>query len=171
LRVQRAKLSKCRTDRLLLQFIKVLNNRSIQGDEFLHLPAIVEAAESTPAAAREGANCIRKFLSKDYTSRAYAQYNAVMLMRILTDNPGPTFTRNFDATFVKTVKDLLREGQDLSVQQILRETLESFATGKTDNETLNPLLEMWKKENAKSNTRNYGNSVGSSTLAVFILKC
>lgn len=88
-----------------------------------------------------------------------------MLLRILTDNPGPTFTRNFDATFVKTVKELLREGQDLSVQQILRETLDSFATGKTENETLGPLMEMWKREKAKSNTRAYGNSVSSPSRA------
>lgn len=85
-----------------------------------------------------------------------------MLLRILTDNPGRTFTRNFDATFVKTVKELLREGQDLSVQQILRETLDSFATVKTDNETLGPLMEMWKKEKAKNNTKVYGNSVCKS---------
>ncbi|KAF7505962.1 hypothetical protein GJ744_012404 [Endocarpon pusillum] len=135
-------------------------NSPTAGDEFLHLPAIVDAAESSPAAAREGANCIRKFLTKDYASRAYAQYNAVMLMRILSDNPGRSFTRNFDASFVKTVKELLREGQDLSVQQILRETLDSFATGKTDNETLSALMEMWTKEKAKNNTKVYGNSAG-----------
>jgi hypothetical protein len=84
-----------------------------------------------------------------------------MLMRILTDNPGRTFTRNFDAAFVKTVKELLREGQDLSVQQILRETLDSFATSKTDDETLGLLMEMWKREKAKNNTKVYGNSVSS----------
>ena len=124
---------------------------------------IVDAAESSPAAAREGANCIRKFLAKDYTNRAYAQYNAVMLMRILADNPGRTFTRNFDATFVKAVKELLREGQDLSVQQILRETLDSFATTENaHNETLAPLMEMWKREKAKNNTKVYGNSVGGA---------
>ena len=123
----------------------------------------MDAAESSPAAAREGANCIRKFLTKDYTGRAYAQYNAVMLMRILTDNPGPTFTRNFDVTFIKTVKVLLREGQDLSVQQILRETLDSFEN-KANNETLGPLLEMWKREKAKNNTKVYGNSVSGSQL-------
>lgn len=84
-----------------------------------------------------------------------------MLIRILTDNPGRTFTRNFDASFVKTVKELLREGHDLSVQQILRETLDSFASGKIDDETLGPLMEMWKKEKAKNNTKVYGNSVTS----------
>lgn len=38
-----------------------------------------------------------------------------MLMRILADNPGATFTRNFDQKFVDTVKKLLREGRDPSV--------------------------------------------------------
>ena len=92
-------------------------------------------------------------------NRAYAQYNAVMLMRILTDNPGRTFTRNFDPTFVKTIKELLREGHDLSVQQILRETLDSFMTASVENETLGPLMEMWKKERAKNNSKVYGNNV------------
>lgn len=82
-----------------------------------------------------------------------------MLIRILADNPGPTFTRNFDAGFVKTVKELLREGQDLSVQQILRETLDSLRTSKTSNETLGPLLEMWRKEKAKDNIKIHGNRV------------
>ena len=104
-------------------------------------------------AAKEGASCIRKFLTKDYANRAFAQYNAIMLIRILADNPGRTFTRNFDAIFVKTVKELLRDGQDLSVQQILRETLDWFATAKTDNETLGPLMEMWKREKANNNTK------------------
>jgi hypothetical protein len=84
-----------------------------------------------------------------------------MLIRILADNPGPTFTRNFDAAFVKTVKELLREGQDLSVQQILRETLDSLRASKTSNEDMGPLMEMWRKEKAKDNARSYGNRVSS----------
>ena len=72
-----------------------------------------------------------------------------MLVRILADNPGRSFTKNLDVKFVVTVKELLRDGQDMSVQQILRETLESFETQKADNETLAPLREMWKKEKAK----------------------
>ena len=110
---------------------------------------IVESAESSPAAAREAANRIRKFLSKENFQRAYVQYNAIMLVRILADNPGKSFTKNLDVKFVITVKELLRDGQDMSVQQILRETLESFETQKADNETLAPLREMWKKEKAK----------------------
>lgn len=124
----------------------------------LHLPVIVDAAESSPAAAREAANRIRKFLSKDNFQRAYVQYNAIMLVRILADNPGKSFTKNLDAKFVVTVKELLRDGRDMSVQQILRETLESFETQKADNETLAPLREMWKKEKAKG-----GNAVSAAS--------
>ncbi|KAL8724176.1 MAG: hypothetical protein Q9181_006942 [Wetmoreana brouardii] len=121
----------------------------MKGEEVLHLPVIVEAAESSPVAAREAATRIRKFLSKDNFQRAYVQYNAIMLVRILADNPGKTFTTNLDSKFTATVKDLLRDGKDMSVQQILRETLDSFETSKTDDETLAPLREMWKKEKAK----------------------
>lgn len=86
--------------------------------------------------------------------RAYAQYNAIMLMRILTDNPGRTFTKNFDSKFVTAVKDLLRDGRDMSVQQILRETLDAFQNEKLDsNETLTPLIDMWKKEKQKLEKR------------------
>ncbi|KAL9018384.1 MAG: hypothetical protein Q9185_004291 [Variospora sp. 1 TL-2023] len=120
-----------------------------QGDEFLHLPVIVEAAESSPAAAREAANRIRKFLGSNNYQRAYVQYNAIMLVRILTDNPGKSFTINLDTKFASTVKELLRAGRDMSVQQILRETLDSFEASKADDETLAPLREMWKKEKLK----------------------
>ena len=82
-----------------------------------------------------------------------------MLIRILTDNPGPAFSRNFDTAFVKTVKDLLREGQDLSVQQMLRETLDSLETKQKNDATLNLLIEMWRKEKARSNSKTFGNSV------------
>ncbi|KAI9644410.1 hypothetical protein NHQ30_007767 [Ciborinia camelliae] len=119
------------------------------GEEVLYLPAIVEAAESSPGAAKECAYHIRKFLSKDNFSKPYVQYNAIMLIRILTDNPGKTFTRNVDAKFVQTVKELLRTGRDPSVKQILMETLVTFTTDKADDETLAPLIEMWKKEQEK----------------------
>lgn len=72
-----------------------------------------------------------------------------MLMRILSDNPGKSFTKNFDAKFASTVKELLRDGRDMSVQQILRETLDNFETDKADDETLEPLRDMWKKEKVK----------------------
>ena len=122
---------------------------------------MVEAAESSPAAAGQAALAIRKFLSAKNHQRAYVQYNSIMLVRILADNPGKTFTRNIDAKFVTAVKELLREGRDMSVQQILRETLESFETQKPDDETLAGLREMWKKEKAKQEKRS-GMQVSSS---------
>ncbi|KAL2038554.1 hypothetical protein N7G274_008601 [Stereocaulon virgatum] len=123
------------------------------GEEVLHLPVIVEAAESSPAAATEASTRIRKFLSKENHQRAYVQYNAIMLVRILADNPGKTFTRNLDQKFVNTVKELLRDGKDMSVQQILRETLDNFETNKANDETLALLLDMWIKEKAKITKR------------------
>ena len=116
----------------------------------LHLPVIVEAAESSPLAATEASIRIRKFLSKNNYQRAYVQYNAIMLLRILADNPGKSFTRNIDSKFVSTVKELLRDGRDMSVQQILRETLDNFETNKKEDETLTGLREMWKKERARA---------------------
>jgi hypothetical protein len=83
-----------------------------------------------------------------------------MLSRILVDNPGKTFTRNLDSKYVIVVKELLREGKDLSVQQILREMLDSFEAEKSKDENLTPLLEMWKKEKQKTDKRLYGNGVG-----------
>ncbi|CAD6445667.1 490c1a20-5fdf-4b64-aa01-cd81e045b2aa [Sclerotinia trifoliorum] len=119
------------------------------GEEVLYLPAIVEAAESSPGAAKECAYHIRKYLSKDNFSKPYIQYNAIMLIRILTDNPGKTFTRNMDVKFIQTVKELLRTGRDPSVKQLLMETLTTFTRDKADDETLAPLIEMWKKEQEK----------------------
>ncbi|SLM38563.1 VHS [Lasallia pustulata] len=124
------------------------------GEEVLHLPVIVEAAESSPSAAREAANVIRKFLSKDNYQRPYVQYNSIMLVRILADNPGMTFTRNIDSKFVITVKELLRDGRDMSVQQMLRETLDTFETQKPNDETLKPLIAMWQKEKSKTGNRS-----------------
>lgn len=130
--------------------MRLAHAHSPEGEEVLHLPVIVDSAESSPAAAREAANRIRKFLAKENLPRAYVQYNAIMLVRILADNPGKSFTRNLDAKFVATVKELLRDGRDMSVQQILRETLDSFELQKADDETLAPLREMWKKEKQKA---------------------
>lgn len=117
------------------------------GEEYLHLPAIVDAAESSPTAAKQAAATIRRYLSKEHNQRGFAQRNAIMLTRILTDNPAHAFTQYFDAKFVSTVKELLREGKDTGVQQILRETLDYFEVEKLPgNDTLNPLIEMWRKE-------------------------
>ncbi|GAB7348840.1 hypothetical protein MBLNU459_g7549t1 [Dothideomycetes sp. NU459] len=124
------------------------------GEEVLHLPVIVEAAESSPQAAAAAAYHIRKFLSKDNGSRPYVQYNAIMLMRILTDNPGPSFTRNMDPKFVSTVKDLLRHGRDQSVQQILRETLDALEADKAYDDNLVPLMNMWRHEKGSGASLN-----------------
>lgn len=137
-----------------------------QGEEVLHLPVIVEAAESSPEAAREAAHRIRKFLSRDNYQRAYVQYNSIMLVRILADNPGQSFTKNLDAKFTSTVKDLLRDGRDMSVQQILRETLDSFETSKVNDETLAPLREMWAGEKTKWSKNKNAVSVTASTTTV-----
>ncbi|PBP28304.1 hypothetical protein BUE80_DR000831 [Diplocarpon rosae] len=119
------------------------------GDEVLYLPTIVEACESSPSAAKEASYAIRKFLSKDNYARPYVQYNGVMLMRILADNPGKTFTRNMDVKFVQTIKELLRLGRDPSVKQILMETLDMFGREKAGDEGLQLLNSMWRKEQEK----------------------
>ncbi len=74
------------------------------------------------------------------------QYNAVMLISILANNPGPTFTRNLDNKFATTVRELLRQARDPSVQQFLRETLQHLSDEKAYDTNLAPLLAMWQKE-------------------------
>ncbi|KAL4876317.1 hypothetical protein BJY04DRAFT_200275 [Aspergillus karnatakaensis] len=122
-----------------------------QGDEFVHLPSIVESAESSPNAAREAAHLLRKLLSTPNSTAANIQYNAIMLMRILIDNPGHTFSRNLDAKFIATVKDLLRTGKDMGVQRFVRDTLDALEAQRGWDEDLKPLVEMWKKEKEKMN--------------------
>ena len=109
----------------------------------LHLPVIVEAAESSPQAAAAAAYQIRKCLAQDNKSRV--QYNAIMLIRILADNPGPSFTRNIDDKFVSTVKELLKHRRDPSVQQMMRETLDSLEATKSYDNGLYDLLAMWRR--------------------------
>jgi hypothetical protein len=115
----------------------------------LHLPTIVEAAEASAPAAQECARQIRKFLAKDLLVKPYLQYNAIMLMRILADNPGYTFTKNMDKKFVDAVKEVIRFGQDPSVQALLRETLETWTAARSEDPTLALMLGMWKKEQVK----------------------
>jgi hypothetical protein len=122
----------------------------LQGEDVTFLPAIVDAAESSPAAAAECARIIRKFLNRDYWTKPSYQYNAIMLVRILSDNPGPTFTRNLDKKFVDASKELLRSGRDPSVRQLLMETLDSFENTKGYDEGLGLIIEMWKKEKEKA---------------------
>ncbi|KAK5656514.1 hypothetical protein OQA88_4491 [Cercophora sp. LCS_1] len=120
------------------------------GDDITYLPYIVDAAESSPAAAAEAARNIRKFLQRDYWSKPSFQYNAIMLIRILSDNPGATFTRNLDKKFVDVTKELLRSGRDPSVRQMLMETLDTFENTKGYDEGLGLIIEMWKKEKEKA---------------------
>lgn len=80
-----------------------------------------------------------------------------MLIRILTDNPGTTFTRNIDMRFVNVVRQLLKDGRDMSVQQMLRETLEALQVQKSGDPNLGPLVDMWKKEKEKLE-KKYGTS-------------
>ncbi|EME86265.1 uncharacterized protein MYCFIDRAFT_151285 [Pseudocercospora fijiensis CIRAD86] len=132
------------------------------GEEVLHLPVIVESAESSPMAAASAAIQIRKFLSKEWQSKPRVQYNAIMLIRILSDNPGATFTRNFDKSFVTTVKELLRTGKDQSTQQILRETLDALEVNKQYDEGVQPLLAMWRKEKGMGGSLSGGGRMSMS---------
>ncbi|KAI9726275.1 MAG: karyopherin beta [Chrysothrix sp. TS-e1954] len=116
------------------------------GDDVLHLPMIVDAAESSPHAAASAAYQIRKVLTRDIFMAPARQYNAIMLIRILTDNPGPTFTRAIDSKFVEGVRNVLRQSRDPSVQQIMRETLNNLESDKGNDENLTALIKMWKKE-------------------------
>ncbi|KAJ2993743.1 hypothetical protein NUW58_g1751 [Xylaria curta] len=125
-------------------------------DEIIYLPSIVESAESSPSAAKQCADMIREYLKKDYITRPDFQYNALMLVRILADNPGPTFTRNLDQEFAKTTKELLKSARNEKVRQMLMETLTSFETTKFYDEGLTPLIEMWKKEKEKAAKSSYG---------------
>ncbi|KAA8651650.1 uncharacterized protein ATNIH1004_000541 [Aspergillus tanneri] len=128
-----------------------------QSTEYVHLPGIVESAESSPNAAREAAHRIRKILSDtSAVAPANMQYNAIMLIRILIDNPGYTFTRNLDAKFAATVKDLLRQGKDPNVQYFLRDTLDTLETQRQWDEDLAVLLQMWRKEKTKLTRTNSG---------------
>ncbi|KAJ5615230.1 hypothetical protein N7537_000344 [Penicillium hordei] len=126
------------------------SSRDVQGNEFVHLPKIVEAAESSPNAAKEAALRIRKYLSDPAGNTNQTQYNAIMLMRILVDNPGHTFTRNFDAKFVTTVKELLRTGRDWHVQSSLRQYLDTLEQQRAWDEDLKLMLQMWAKEKTKA---------------------
>ncbi|KAJ5162654.1 uncharacterized protein N7500_004484 [Penicillium coprophilum] len=126
------------------------SSRDAQGNEFVHLPQIVEAAESSPNAAKQAALRIRKYLADPAGTPNQTQYNAIMLMRILVDNPGHTFTRNFDAKFVTTIKELLRTGRDWHVQSYLRQYLDTLEQQRLWDENLKLLLQMWSKEKIKA---------------------
>ncbi|KAM0254911.1 hypothetical protein ACHAQJ_006283 [Trichoderma viride] len=123
---------------------------SLKNDEVLFLPPIVDAAESSPTAAAECARIIRKYMAKEYSSRSSWQYNAIMLMRILADNPGETFTRNLDTKFVDTARTLLKSTKDSSVRQILMDTLDDFERSKFYDANLTLIISMWQEEKDKA---------------------
>jgi hypothetical protein len=139
--------------------VRFLTRTSQQGEEYVHLPSIVESAESSPNAAREAAHLLRKLLSTPNSTPTNIQYNAIMLMRILIDNPGHTFSRNLDAKFIATIKDMLRQGKDMGVQRFLRETLDALETQRGWDEDLKPFVEMWKKEKVKMDKAYNNNKV------------
>ncbi|CAA9960914.1 hypothetical protein PTNB73_05372 [Pyrenophora teres f. teres] len=116
------------------------------GEEVTHLPIIVDSAVASPNAAAAAAHQIRTYLSKENFTRPHVQYNAVMLIRILSDNPGPSFTKNLDKAFADTVKHLLRYGKDPSVAQIVKETLDAMEVDKAYDTNLNILFAMYRKE-------------------------
>jgi hypothetical protein len=82
-----------------------------------------------------------------------------MLIRILSDNPGPTFTRNIDSKFVSTIKDVLRNCRDPSVQQSLRETIMTLYRDKAYDTNLSNLFAMWQKEGAAGSPPGPSNNV------------
>ncbi|KAF8473443.1 hypothetical protein BDZ91DRAFT_790184 [Kalaharituber pfeilii] len=117
-----------------------------QGEEVLFLPTIVDSAECSPTAAKEAASMIKKYLDTKYLSEPQLQYNAVMVMRILADNPGRTFTRNLDERFAEKVKELFKQSRDPGVRQLLAETLDHFEHSKKDDEGLQHLMAVWHKQ-------------------------
>ncbi|UKZ47660.1 hypothetical protein TrVGV298_001884 [Trichoderma virens] len=121
-----------------------------KSEEVLFLPPIVDAAESSPTAAAECARIIRKYMAKEYSSRPSWQYNAIMLMRILADNPGETFTRNLDVKFVDTSRALLKGTKDNGVRQILMDTLDDFERTKFYDVNLTLIITMWQEEKDKA---------------------
>ncbi|KAF3913877.1 hypothetical protein ABW21_db0203965 [Orbilia brochopaga] len=115
-----------------------------QIDEVTFLPTIVECTESSPTAAKETLVTIRKNLEYKSSKNGPQQYKALMLFRILADNPGAQFTRNIDAKFVSTVKELYRSTRDPSVRQLLVENMEHCL--KKDDPGLQLLKEWYTKE-------------------------
>lgn len=90
---------------------------------------------------------ISHYLEKPYFTQPSIQYNAIMLIRILSDNPGSTFMRGFDKDFVETVRVLLVKNKDGGTQQILRETLDALEAGRAGHdEGAKRLMSMWRSQ-------------------------
>jgi hypothetical protein len=94
-------------------------------------------------------------MGKDYLSRPAWQYNAVMLLRILADYPGPQFTKYLDDKFIDATTALLKKSRDPSVRQLLMETLDDMEHHKMDDANLAGLVAMWKREKEKA-LKDYG---------------
>ncbi|KAK6353056.1 hypothetical protein TWF696_005047 [Orbilia brochopaga] len=129
------------------------NSATPQIDEVTFLPTIVECTESSPTAAKEALVTIRKNLEYKSSKNGHQQYKALMLFRILADNPGAQFTRNIDAKFVGVVKDLYRSTRDPSVRQLLVENMEHCL--KKEDAGLQ-LLKEWYLKEKESAIRAYG---------------
>lgn len=127
--------------------------RDKQGDGFLHLPVIVDNAESSPSAAALATTILRRNLADSKNnSRTFVLYNSIMLLRILSQNPGETFTRGTsEPKFVAAVKGVLKSTRDPTVMQLLYETLEHFSTdeARMQDPGLSALREMWAAEKEK----------------------
>ena len=96
-----------------------------------------------------------------------------MLLRILVDNPGATFTTHVGSEkFVETIQTTCRLSPDPSVQQLLRETLQTFQRENREERDANlkPLLAMWKKEQnipmpgSKEQSRSLQNHVQNANM-------
>ncbi|KAJ5091398.1 hypothetical protein NUU61_006268 [Penicillium alfredii] len=124
--------------------------RNPQGNEYVRLPRIVELAESSPNAAKAAALRIRRYLADPAGTPPHVQFNAIMVMRILGDNPGHSFTCNFDAKFVATIKNQLRNGRDPLVQRTLRQYLMTAEVVRAGDQDLALLMQMWGKERQKA---------------------
>ncbi|KAF2860172.1 hypothetical protein K470DRAFT_75378 [Piedraia hortae CBS 480.64] len=133
----------------IVKAIKTFCEVSSDADEFVHLPSIVEAAESSPLAAQKAAMLIREYLT-DHQEEPQVQYYAVILIHILSDNPGPPFTRHFDENFVMAVKKLWRYTSDESTRRQLRDTLDHVECTRVDDSGARVLIKMWRREKANS---------------------
>lgn len=69
-----------------------------------------------------------------------------MLIRILVDNPGETFTRALDADFVETMRKLLKHARENRVRNMAMEMLDDFEHTKMYDENLQALVLMWKAQ-------------------------
>ncbi|KAK9479315.1 hypothetical protein V1514DRAFT_341869 [Lipomyces japonicus] len=103
-------------------------------DHIALLPVIVENAEATPAAAVLAIKTLRKRLDFKHGASTVAQYNAVIVLRVLADANSPNILArlNDDSKLVTAIVSLLNSNKDLSVKHLLRDTLRHFAVDMPD---------------------------------------